>query len=96
MWSASEVADTLAIAPHYGFSSLPENKDDGAAYQPRFGLKWEHLKSARDAYIKRLNGIYQRNLASDNVDIIFGSAVLESALPGGGARVRVGDQVQHI
>lgn len=90
MWSASEVADTLAIATDYGFSAPACRHEDG---QPRFGFKWEHLKSARDAYIKRLNGIYQSNLANDNVDILHGSAVFESALPGGGARVRVGDKV---
>lgn len=93
MWSASEVADTLAIAADYGFSGSRERQDGSSNFQPRFGFSWEHLKSSRDAYIKRLNGIYEKNLSSDSVDIIQGSAVFEGALPGGGARVRVGDKI---
>ena len=91
MWSASEVADTLAIAPHYGFKSAAAA--GSAELRPRFGFDWAKLKSSRDAYIKRLNGIYERNLSGDTVEIVHGAAVLEAALPGGGARVRVGDRL---
>ncbi|KAG9319828.1 hypothetical protein KVV02_002831 [Mortierella alpina] len=35
---------------------------------------WHTLKHKRDAYIKRLNGIYERNLEKDHVDYISGMA----------------------
>lgn len=33
---------------------------------------WHGFKTKRDAYIKRLNGIYERNLGNDKVDYIKG------------------------
>lgn len=33
---------------------------------------WPFLKEARDSYIKRLNGIYDRNLANSGVKVIQG------------------------
>ena len=52
MWNAAHFADTLALADDYGFA-LPDTAFD-----------WASFKDARDAYILRLNGIYQRNLES--------------------------------
>ncbi|CAG8719658.1 12329_t:CDS:2, partial [Funneliformis mosseae] len=37
-------------------------------------FNWNYLKQKRDAYIKRLNGIYSNNLAKDKVDYIEGKA----------------------
>lgn len=37
---------------------------------------WPSLKEARDAYITRLNGIYERNLGNSGVQIIQGVSVL--------------------
>uniref|UniRef100_A0A8C4R4P8 Glutathione reductase, mitochondrial n=2 Tax=Eptatretus burgeri TaxID=7764 RepID=A0A8C4R4P8_EPTBU len=37
-------------------------------------FSWRKIKERRDAYIKRLNGIYQRNLEKDKIEIISGSA----------------------
>ena len=43
---------------------------------PKFD--WNHFKEKRDAYIKRLNGIYLNNLNKDKVDYIEGKASLVS------------------
>ncbi|CAI2164492.1 13878_t:CDS:10 [Funneliformis geosporum] len=53
----------LHDAKQYGFD-LPSI--------PNFN--WNYLKQKRDAYIKRLNGIYSNNLAKDKVDYIEGKA----------------------
>ena len=37
-------------------------------------LNFKEFKHARDAYIKRLNGIYDQNLKNSKVDYIFGKA----------------------
>jgi glutathione reductase (NADPH) len=39
---------------------------------------WTSFKNKRDAYIKRLNGIYERNLANDKVEYVHGWAKLLS------------------
>ncbi|MBT7517265.1 MAG: glutathione-disulfide reductase [Acidiferrobacteraceae bacterium] len=75
MWNAAHFADTLAIADDYGFA-LPDTTFD-----------WASFKDARDAYILRLNGIYQRNLESSKVSLYTGWAQFDST-----STVRVGDQ----
>lgn len=50
MWNAAELAAALRHAPHYGFDVQVGGHD------------WSRLKVGRDAYVARLNGIYQRNL----------------------------------
>ncbi len=50
MWHAAHIAETLADASGYGFDIRREN------------FSWHTLKQRRDAYIERLNGIYDRNL----------------------------------
>src|ERR1700684_538029 len=62
MWNAAGVAQSLADAEDYGF-----------------GLKaarnaWTALKRKRDAYVLRLNGIYERNLAAKGVAYVRGAA----------------------
>lgn len=54
--------ETLNEAKGYGFDI--EQK----------GFNWRAFKEKRDAYIKRLNGIYSRNLNNDNVTYIPGRA----------------------
>ena len=66
MWNASRLGEILGDAPGYGF-----NID-----HPTFD--WEGLKKRRDAYISRLNSIYQKNLESSQVDIFRGRASFES------------------
>jgi glutathione reductase (NADPH) len=62
MWNAAHVADSLRDAPEYGFQVNVS------------GLDWPMLKAKRDAYIERLNGIYQRNLLNDKVELVRGYA----------------------
>ena len=78
MWNASRLAEMLDDAPGYGFS----------IDQSRFD--WPSLKSARDAYISRLNGIYQRNLDQAGVETIAGWARFE-----GPHDIRVADRKIH-
>lgn len=63
MWNAAEIAETLEHMHHYGFSSFGGTE-----------LDWNHLKKARDAYILRLNGIYDRNIANSGISTIAGTA----------------------
>ena len=62
MWNAAHVADSLRDAADYGFQLNVT------------GFDWATLKKKRDAYIERLNGIYERNLANDKVELIRGFA----------------------
>jgi glutathione reductase (NADPH) len=62
MWNAAGVALSLADASDYGFDVKAGGND------------WAALKSKRDAYIVRLNGIYARNLAAKGVIQVQGTA----------------------
>ncbi len=62
MWFAAETAQAMARAPDYGFSV------------PGRSFDWARLKAARDAYVHRLNGLYERSLADSGVDYIPGCA----------------------
>jgi glutathione reductase (NADPH) len=61
MWNAAGVASSLADAGDYGFNVTVGGND------------WPLLKTKRDAYVLRLNGIYERNLASKGVTYIRGA-----------------------
>jgi glutathione reductase (NADPH) len=61
MWNAAGVAMSLADAADYGFDVSVGAND------------WPLLKSKRDAYVLRLNGIYERNLAAKGVKYIRGA-----------------------
>src|ERR1700689_3712959 len=62
MWNAATVALGLADASDYGFDVAVAGND------------WARLKSKRDAYVLRLNGIYERNLAAKGVTYVRGAA----------------------
>ncbi|KAI9099485.1 hypothetical protein DFS34DRAFT_617717 [Phlyctochytrium arcticum] len=62
MWTAASFAEALREARGYGFTV--ENK----------GFSWEAVKEKRDAYITRLNGIYEKNLGNDKIEQIRGTA----------------------
>ena len=62
MWYAAHHAEQLERAADYGFQVSVE------------GLDWGALVERREAYIRRLNGIYQRNLEHSGVDIVRGHA----------------------
>ena len=57
MWHAADVAEKIRASSPFGFPSQPPPKFD-----------WAQFKHRRDAYIKKLNAIYDANLVKDNVD----------------------------
>jgi len=64
MWNTADMAEHLREAPEYGFS-IPGG-------EPSFD--WTTLKKKRDAYIKRLNGIYDKNVEKDHCDYLAANA----------------------
>ncbi len=60
MWNAAQIAHALQDAPEYGFDARTAGHD------------WASLKQKRDAYILRLNGIYERNLGNRKVQLVRG------------------------
>src|SRR3974390_237261 len=62
MWNAAGVASSVADARDYGFNVDPGEND------------WAMLRSKRDAYVLRLNGIYERNLQAKGVAYVRGAA----------------------
>ncbi|KAG9299542.1 hypothetical protein G9A89_020713 [Geosiphon pyriformis] len=84
MFNTASVAEALHDAAQYGFNLEAE-------IRPKFD--WTFLKRKRDAYIQRLNGIYVRNLAKDNVDYIDGTA---SFLSSNKLRVEKDGEAQEI
>ncbi|THH23262.1 hypothetical protein EUX98_g7917 [Antrodiella citrinella] len=67
MWHAADIADKIRHAKGYQFLGTSE---------PQFN--WKTFKPQRDAYIRRLNGIYDNNLAKDGVDFYRGFASVTS------------------
>ena len=62
MWNAASVALNLQDAGDYGFDVKVGMSD------------WAELKRKRDAYVLRLNGIYERNLMQKGVAYVRGAA----------------------
>ncbi|RKO96011.1 FAD/NAD(P)-binding domain-containing protein, partial [Caulochytrium protostelioides] len=62
MYNAAMIRETLGDAKGYGFD-VPSRQ-----------INWNMLKQKRDAYITRLNGIYERNLDNDKVERVYGLA----------------------
>jgi glutathione reductase (NADPH) len=62
MWNAAGVALSLHDANDYGFDVKVGAND------------WAELKRKRDAYVLRLNGIYERNLKQKGVAYVRGAA----------------------
>ena len=62
MWNAASVAQSLGDAADYGFDVKVGEND------------WPALKHKRDAYVLRLNGIYERNLETKGVAYMRGAA----------------------
>ena len=63
MWYTSGCAHAFEHAADYGFDISVNGHD------------WSGLKVRRDAYVRRLNGIYERNLDTSGVRYIPGKAV---------------------
>jgi len=64
MWYTADIAEKLKAAKEYGFDVDAE----------KVNFKWPEIKKRRDAYVHKLNGIYERNLQNDKVDYISGRA----------------------
>ncbi|KAI1727473.1 pyridine nucleotide-disulfide oxidoreductase domain-containing protein [Ditylenchus destructor] len=62
MYNTALVSEFLRDAPDYGFDVEVK------------GFNWSKVKENRDAYIRRLNSIYETNLKASNVDLIRGYA----------------------
>lgn len=68
MWYASDLATKITHAHGYNlFEDLPLDKS-------KLTFNWPEFKKKRDAYIHRLNGIYERNLTKEGVDYVYGWA----------------------
>ncbi|HET7542749.1 MAG TPA: glutathione-disulfide reductase [Polyangiaceae bacterium] len=76
MWNASEIADALHSAAGYGFDLTLHGHD------------FAGLRQRREAYIQRMRGVYERNLAKDRVELVHGRGSLLSA-----HEVQVGERV---
>ncbi|KAK4101975.1 hypothetical protein N658DRAFT_448398 [Parathielavia hyrcaniae] len=62
-FNAAAIAETIHQSKSYGFS-----------VQETAPFDWTTFKQKRDAYIHRLNGIYERNLTNDKVEYVHGWA----------------------
>jgi len=62
MWNTATMAEHIEDAKDYGFSTGSVSFD------------WKTIKEKRDAYIKRLNGIYETNLGKSDVTLFRGNA----------------------
>ncbi|KAJ2744415.1 Glutathione reductase [Coemansia sp. BCRC 34301] len=62
MFNGASIVEALEDAKHYGINVESHSFD------------WGFLKQARDAYVKRLNGIYANNVAKENVEYVDGEA----------------------
>ncbi|QPH09793.1 GTP-binding protein gtr1 [Epichloe festucae Fl1] len=60
-YNAAAIAETIHDAKAYGFS-----------VQQTAPFDWTTFKTKRDAYIKRLNDIYEKNLGNDKVEYLHG------------------------
>lgn len=65
MWNAANLQEMLHMAPAYGL-----------AVDKGLSCDWPSLVKARDEYVARLNGIYERNLGKNGVKVLRGQAVL--------------------
>jgi len=82
MWNAAEIADALHSASGYGFDITVRGHD------------FAGLCQRREAYIERMRGNYQKNLAKDRVEVIRGRGSLLS-----GNQVQVGErrfEAKHV
>lgn len=76
MWNAADIADAMEDAADYGFRLGQCEPHD-----------WGLLKNKRDAYVQRLNGIYESNLTKRHIEIVRGRGRFAD-----GRTVRVGDR----
>jgi len=77
MYNAGAIAEAIHDAPGYGFKDIPK----------KFEVDWGRLKEDRDNYIKRLNGIYEKNLNDSGVKLFTGHGKFV-----GPNKIQVGDK----
>ncbi|KAG8746680.1 Glutathione reductase [Ceratobasidium sp. 414] len=70
MWHAADTSERLRAASEYGFASAVSSGPN----KPNFD--WANFKLKRDAYIKKLNGIYDSNWNREGIEHIHGYARL--------------------
>jgi len=75
MWNAAQIAHAAHDAAHYGFDLDLRGHD------------WGALREAREAYIHRLNGIYERNLANKKIEFFRGHGRFAAV-----GEVQIGDE----
>lgn len=73
MWYAADMAHKKEQLQAYGLADLKQKVEFG-------DFDWATIKTKRDAYVKRLNGIYERNLERENVEYVYGFAQFVDAL----------------
>ncbi|KAJ5901720.1 Glutathione reductase eukaryote/bacterial [Penicillium taxi] len=82
-WNFGTINETLHIGKSYGYD-IPDN----------IKFNYKEFKEKRDASIKRLNGMYERNWGREGIDLIHGRAgfvepkVIEVALADGSGTAR--------
>ncbi|KAK5115001.1 GTP-binding protein gtr1 [Meristemomyces frigidus] len=79
-WQAADIAEKIKESKAYGFSVSETAPFD-----------WTMFKNKRDAYIRRLNGIYEKNLKNDKVEYMHGTA---SFVDGHTVKVVLDDQTE--
>ena len=57
---------------------MKDAKAYGFSFQETAPFDWPTFKQKRDAYVKRLNGIYEKNLKNDKVEYLAGTATFKS------------------
>ncbi|CAM9250258.1 unnamed protein product [Chrysoparadoxa australica] len=62
MWNTANVMEVIHSSKHYGY----DVKD--------YAFDWGKIKELRDNYVKKLNGIYSRNLDNSGITTITGTA----------------------
>jgi glutathione reductase (NADPH) len=67
MWHAADLADKIRHTAGYRFEGVGQPKFDWAAFKPQ-----------RDAYIKKLRGVYETNWDREKIDLLNGHATILS------------------
>jgi glutathione reductase (NADPH) len=67
MLNLTSFLEDREVMKDYGIKGLENTK-----------LDFQQFKAARDAYVKRLNGIYANNLKNSKIDFLEGTASFES------------------
>lgn len=67
MWHAADMAHKKEQLYAYGLSDEKSHIQHG-------DFKWKMFKDKRDRYVRRLNGIYEKNLEREKVDYVYGFA----------------------